>query len=157
MIIQGHTASSLKQSLRSFISSLSQSFRVTCGHSQPPWSPHLSQARGFCVKSLPNSFSCLQDPSCIFTCKPTTTKITTTHSYHCSLSTFIAPSQGSGYLYTHIPVTEVPRWGPQHQMAALNCHPCPHPRASLSLSAVMDAGQWSLGTDPGSKSLTQPS
>lgn len=32
----------------------------------------------------------------------------------------------------------------------------PAPTPSPSLSAVMDAGQRSLGTDPGSKSLTQP-
>lgn len=46
-------------------------------------------------------------------------------------------------------------WGRKHQMAA-PCWRPPQPR-SPSLSSVMDAGQQSLGTDPGSKSLMQPS
>lgn len=58
----------------------------------------------------------------------------------------------------HLLPSDAPQWlgwGRKHQRAARCRRPAPTP--SPSLSAVMDAGQQSLGTDPGSKSLTQPS
>ena len=47
-------------------------------------------------------------------------------------------------------------WGPE-AVDGSSVPVSPPPPWSPSLSAVMDAGQQSLGTDPGSKSLTQPS